>query len=69
MSRGLVVSVNTDDPALFGNSLAGEYRDLAELGVTRPEILGLVGNAIEASWADEDTKRRLSEGLAGFARA
>ena len=63
MKRGLVVTVNTDDPTMFGNSLAGEYRALADLGVTRREILGLARNAIESSWAEPESKRRLSEGL------
>jgi aminodeoxyfutalosine deaminase len=52
---------------MFGNSLAGEYRALAELGVDREGILGLVRNAIEASWADAATKDRLRERLATFA--
>jgi adenosine deaminase len=68
MRRGLVVTVNTDDPAMFGNTLAGEYRALAELGVTDSEILGLVRNAIDASWAEPETRRRLRERLAEFGK-
>jgi adenosine deaminase len=64
MRRGLLVTVNTDDPAMFGNSLSGEYRDLMDLGLTETEIRGLVENAIEASWADRETKVRLRERLA-----
>jgi adenosine deaminase len=64
MRRGLLVTVNTDDPAMFGNSLSGEYGDLMDLGLTEREISGLVENAIEASWTDQDTKARLCERLA-----
>lgn len=65
MRRGLLVTVNTDDPAMFGNSLAGEYTGLMDLGLTETDIHGLVENAIEASWADRVTKARLREQLQG----
>ncbi|MBN1504742.1 MAG: adenosine deaminase [Candidatus Eisenbacteria bacterium] len=49
--RGLLVTVNTDDPGMFGNSLAGEYRLLEErLGFSHEEIRRLTLNALEASW-------------------
>jgi len=48
---GLVVTVSTDDPTMFGNSLAGEYRSLANtLGFTPEEIRGLILAGVEASW-------------------
>ncbi len=60
--RGLLVTVNTDDPSMFGNSLAQEYRCLeAVLGFTRDEIRTLILQGIEAAWLPEDSKRRLSE--------
>lgn len=58
--RGLVVTVNTDDPKMFGNSLAEEYRLLeAQLGFSREEIRGLVVQGIQASWLSQDRKQQL----------
>ncbi len=48
---GILVTVNTDDPAMFGTTLAQEYRLLeAELGFTRKQTRQLILNGIEASW-------------------
>jgi adenosine deaminase len=58
--RGLVVTVNTDDPKMFGNSLAEEYRLLeARLGFSREDIRGLVLQGIRASWLPQDRKEQL----------
>ncbi len=58
--RGLVVTVNTDDPKMFGSSLAAEYRLLEEdLGFSRDEIRRVILNAVEAAWLPEERKRRL----------
>jgi adenosine deaminase len=62
--RGLLVSVNTDDPAMFNTSLADEYLMLmSELGFELDEVRSLVANAIESSWADDGTKKRLHDEL------
>jgi len=48
---GLNISINTDDPAMFGNSLAEEYGLLeSRLGFTRDEIRTLLLGAIRSSW-------------------
>lgn len=58
--QGLAITVNTDDPRMFGNSLAEEYRLLVEqLGFTRDEIRDLVLQGIRASWLAEGEKERL----------
>jgi adenosine deaminase len=58
--HGLVVTVNTDDPKMFGNSLAEEYRLLeTRLGFSRAEIRGLVLQGIRASWLPQDRKQQL----------
>jgi adenosine deaminase len=58
--RGLLVTVNTDDPAMFDTSLAREYRELARVhGFTRAEICGLVENAARASWLADGAKAEL----------
>jgi aminodeoxyfutalosine deaminase len=48
---GLLVTLNSDDPAFFGSDLANEYR-LAhtEQGFTREELRQLAGNSVRASF-------------------
>ncbi len=60
--RGLFVTINTDDPKMFGNSLAEEYRVLVEkLGFSRKEIKKLILEGISASWMPFDQKRKMVE--------
>ena len=55
--QGLLVTVNTDDPKMFGNSLAEEYASLMKYsGFTRKDILHVISNAIHASWLSADKK-------------
>jgi adenosine deaminase len=64
--RGIVVTINTDDPKMFGNSLAGEYRLLEqELGFSRDEIRSLILQSIRVSWLPEDEKRQMLETVLG----
>jgi adenosine deaminase len=63
---GVVVTVNTDDPKMFGTSLADEYRALAlRLGFSRAEIRALVEQAATASWLPEERRRSLLDELRG----
>jgi len=49
--QGVFLSINTDDPKMFGNSLAEEYRLLVlKHGFTREEIKALILGSIEMSW-------------------
>lgn len=51
VDRGLAVTINTDDPKMFGNTLAGELRLLREhFQFTRAEIRALLLQGIQASW-------------------
>jgi adenosine deaminase len=62
--RGLLVTVNTDDPAMFQTSLAHEYRELHRVhGFTFAEIRKLIENTVAASWLDASGKVRLLESL------
>ena len=64
IERGLIVTINTDDPAMFGCSLAGEYRLLVEqLGFSRADVRNLVLQAARSSWLPEDRKLDLVEKL------
>lgn len=58
--RGLKVTVNSDDPAMFGTSISLEYMTLVtELGFTTSEIKCVSLNAIDASFASETDKDAL----------
>jgi adenosine deaminase len=58
--RGIPLSINTDDPTLFGNSLAEEYAVLCrELAFTQEDILLLIEQGIETSWLPDQRKREL----------
>ncbi len=58
--RGILVSINTDDPKMFGNSLSGEY-DMMEkhLQFSKQDLKVLSANAIRSSWLEEEKKKRL----------
>ena len=59
--RGIVVTINTDDPKMFGNSLAEEYRALqSELGFSQQNIQKLILNGIDASWLPDNDKKKLN---------
>jgi adenosine deaminase/aminodeoxyfutalosine deaminase len=50
---GLPIVLNTDDPAMFGCTLVGEYRLAAEqFGFTEIELRELAANAFKYSFAD-----------------
>jgi adenosine deaminase len=58
---GLIISVNTDDPMMFGNTLDKECELLVqEGGFTRPEICRLILLGVESSWLPEDRKKLLA---------
>ncbi len=57
VSEGLMVTVNSDDPKMFGNSLAEEYAVLEDkLGFTKNEIRQLILNGLRASWLPDARK-------------
>ena len=55
--RGLLVTINSDDPAFFGSDLVGEYL-LAhtEQNFTRQELCRLAANSFRASFLPESAK-------------
>jgi adenosine deaminase len=57
---GLLVSVATDDPAMFNLSMAGEFEALiGRLGFRRSEIRALTLNAVDSNWLPPDRKAAL----------
>ena len=63
---GVRVTVNTDDPAMFGTSLALEYALLIErLGFTPAEIRALVLTAVDVAWLPARQRAELAAAVAG----
>ena len=59
--RGLIISVNTDDPMMFDNTLEKEYELLIqECDFSRQEICQLILLGIESSWLPEDRKKQMA---------
>ncbi|MGP8251328.1 MAG: adenosine deaminase [Terracidiphilus sp.] len=55
--QGLLVSLNSDDPAFFGSNVANEYKLAAEIqGFSRAELLTLATNSIRSSFLPEMEK-------------
>ena len=54
---GLIVTVNSDDPPMFGTTLNREYEIAAQLlDLDETGIAALAGNAVRASYLDEGAK-------------
>ncbi|MGC2619509.1 MAG: adenosine deaminase [Acidobacteriaceae bacterium] len=57
---GLMITLNSDDPALFGSDLQGEYRLAHEsFGFTPEHLRELAANSIEASFLPPERKVQL----------
>jgi adenosine deaminase len=60
--RGIIVTISTDDPKMFGNSLAEEFLLLeGKLGFSQDEIRSLILQGVQAAWLPEDRKQQLDE--------
>ena len=58
IQMGLLVTINSDDPAYFGGYLLENYCAIAEaLNLSREELRLLAVNSFSASFLDEDAKR------------
>ncbi|MET8970864.1 adenosine deaminase [Streptomyces hydrogenans] len=58
---GVLVTVNSDDPPMFGSDLNNEYAVAARLlGLDERGVAGLAKNAVEASFLDPAGKLRLA---------
>lgn len=57
---GLKATLNTDDPALTDLNLGIEYRAVHDaFGYEFADMVDIAGDGIDASWLDDDDKRRL----------
>lgn len=55
---GLMLTINSDDPTMFGVDLAHEYSVLHhKMGFGLDDLKAFALNSIEAAWIDESTKR------------
>ena len=59
LRRGLLVTVNSDDPAYFGGYVADNLEGTTHaLGLTPTEVVQLARNSFTASFIDESDRRR-----------
>lgn len=60
VEEGLLVSINSDDPAYFGGYVGDNFLGVAEaLGFDRSQLADLARNSILSSFLDQDEKDRL----------
>ena len=68
VQAGLLVTVNSDDPPMFGTELNREYEVAAKLlGLDERGVADLAKNAVEASFLDAEGKRALSAEIDAYA--
>ncbi|MGB8960656.1 MAG: adenosine deaminase [Pseudonocardiaceae bacterium] len=56
LDAGLMVTLNSDDPPMFGTDLTNEYRVAYGLGLTPADLADLARNAVRASFMDHQSK-------------
>src|SRR5204862_1352521 len=60
LDEGLFVTLNSDDPPMFGTTLTDEYRRAASvLGLSRAQLAGLAANGVRASFLVSGAKQAL----------
>ncbi|WP_018214919.1 adenosine deaminase [Salinispora vitiensis] len=61
VEAGLLVTINSDDPPMFGTTLNDEYAVAARLlDLGPPGVAALAGNAVTASFLDPASKQRIA---------
>jgi adenosine deaminase/aminodeoxyfutalosine deaminase len=64
LEAGLVVTLNSDDPAMFGTSLENEFLQAAKtFSLTPAQIVQLCENSIHAAFLREEEKQKLLKEL------
>ena len=60
VDAGLCVTIDSDDPPMFGTDPTHDFRVLAHaLGYGRDQLARFTSNAIEASWLDPSERADL----------
>lgn len=67
LRRGLLVTVNSDDPAYFGGYVAENYRAVQSAAeLSHEELTQLARNSFEASWLPKDGRESYLAGLDAY---
>lgn len=67
VAAGVLVTINSDDPPMFGSDLNNEYAVAARLlGLDERGLAQLAKNAVEASFLDPAGKARLTEEIDAY---
>ncbi len=70
LASGVTVTLNSDDPAMFGTSLEREMTLAARtFGLTQDQLRGLMENAVRAAFLPDDDKAILLQDLRAGGRA
>ncbi|MCM2392931.1 adenosine deaminase [Streptomyces albipurpureus] len=70
VAAGVLVTVNSDDPPMFGTDLNTEYGVAARLlGLDERGVAELAKNAVEASFLDSSGKTRISSEIDAYTQA
>jgi adenosine deaminase len=60
IDMGIPVSINTDDPKMFNNSLFEEYKSLKDsFNYSNEDIYNIIINSIDTTWLDQKEKDNL----------
>jgi adenosine deaminase len=60
LDKGLLVTINSDDPAYFGGYIEENYLAISEaLNLSKQDISRLANNSFMASFLDEETKKQM----------
>lgn len=67
LEKGMMATVNSDDPAYFGGYLNENFLEVARaLSLSREQIVQLAKNSFTASFLDPDEKRKMMEKIDRF---
>jgi adenosine deaminase len=62
LEKGLLVTVNSDDPAYFGGYVNENYIAISTaLSITKEEIVRLAKNSFTASFLDDEVKQQMTD--------
>ena len=70
LQSGLLVTINSDDPAYFGGYVNENYLAVRDaIGLTRKELITLARNSFEASFLDSNQKMAMIDELNSYVAA
>jgi len=61
LDKGVIITINTDDPTVSKTTLAREYELLKELGLSNYDVYKIVENTIASSFLSDKEKIKLKE--------